>query len=92
LQAELPALVDFWAPWCYPCRMVGPVIEELARDYNGRVIVAKVNTDHNAELANSYGVQGIPTMLFIKKGEVVERVVGAASKQVLVGKLEKLLA
>jgi len=92
LQAELPALVDFWAPWCYPCRVVAPIIEELARSYHGRVIVAKVNTDRNADLANSYGIQGIPTMLFIKRGEVVDRVVGAVSKQILAGKLKKLLA
>lgn len=91
VEAGKPALVDFWAPWCFPCRMIAPTIEELARDYQGRVIVAKVNTDDNGELASSFGIQGIPTMLFFKEGKVVDRVTGAVPKHVLVAKLNKML-
>ena len=91
LDGELPALVDFWAPWCFPCRMIAPTIEELAKEYQGRAVVAKVNTDNNGELAQSYGIQGIPSMLFFKGGEVVDRVTGAVPKGVLIGKLDALL-
>lgn len=92
IEAELPALVDFWAPWCFPCRMIGPTIEELAKDYAGRAIVAKVNTDNNGELASSFGIQGIPTMIFFKDGKIVDRVMGAVPKHVLTAKLDALLA
>ena len=91
LDAATPALVDFWAPWCFPCRMIGPTIEELAKEYEGRIVVAKVNTDNNGALAQSYGIQGIPSMLFFKGGQVVDRVTGAVPKGVLVGKLDALL-
>ncbi len=91
LDAEVPAVVDFWAPWCFPCRMIAPAVEELAKEYEGRVVVAKVNTDNNGPLAQSYGIQGIPSMLFFKGGEVVDRVTGAVPKNVLVSKLDRLL-
>jgi thioredoxin 1 len=73
-------MVDFWAPWCGPCRMIAPVVEELAEEYEGRAIIAKVNTDEQQELAVKYGIRSIPAILFFKNGEVVDQVVGAASK------------
>jgi len=92
LDSGKPALVDFWAPWCFPCRMIAPTIEELAKDYQGRAVVAKINTDENGPLAQSLGIQGIPTMILFKDGEEVDRVVGAVPKQALASKLDALLA
>lgn len=83
LQSTLPAIVDFWAPWCGPCRMVAPVLDKLAKEYAGKVLIAKVNTDENQEWALKYGVQGIPTMLFILNGKVIHRQVGALPEPVL---------
>lgn len=77
LQSQLPVIVDFWAPWCNPCRMVAPVLDKIAKEYAGKLIVAKVNTDENSEYALKYGVQGIPTMMFVSGGKVVHRQVGA---------------
>jgi thioredoxin 1 len=77
LQSPIPVLVDFWAPWCVPCRMMAPSLERLAEEYAGRLIVAKVNTDENPEWAVRYGVQGIPTMLVVRDGQVVGQQVGA---------------
>ena len=86
------ALVDFWAPWCGPCRMIAPVIEELAEDFDGRAKICKINTDEQQELGVKYGVRSIPTIIFFKDGEIVDQMVGAASKQAFEEKLNALLA
>ncbi|MDH7486559.1 MAG: thioredoxin [Anaerolineae bacterium] len=92
LQSPLPVLVDFWAPWCSPCRMVAPVLEQLAREYAGRLVVAKVNVDDDRLYASQYGVQGIPTLLFVKEGKVVESVVGFRPAAFLKERVEALLS
>ena len=83
LQSDIPAIVDFWAPWCGPCRMVAPTLDKLAKEYSGELLVAKVNTDENPEWAMKYGVQGIPTMLFVSDGKVIHRQVGALPEPML---------
>ena len=83
LQNPLPVIVDFWAPWCHPCKMVAPILEKVAQEMTGKLIVAKVNTDENPEWATKYGVQGIPTMLFVYGGKVVHRQVGALPEKML---------
>ncbi len=85
------ALVDFWAPWCGPCRMIAPVIEELANDYDGKAKICKVNTDEEQDIAIQYGIRSIPTILFFKDGQLVDQMVGAAGKQVIAEKLDALL-
>lgn len=83
LQSPIPVLVDFWAPWCGPCRMVAPTLEKLAKENAGKLLVAKVNTDENPEWAMNYEVQGIPTMLFVASGKIVHRQVGALPEPML---------
>lgn len=83
LQSKIPVIVDFWAPWCGPCRMVAPTLEKLAKENSGKLLVAKVNTDENPEWATHYQVQGIPTMLFVADGKIVHRQVGALPEPML---------
>jgi len=89
--SELPVIVDFWAPWCGPCKMVGPILEKIAKEFAGKVIVVKVNTDDHSEWANKFGVQGIPTMLFMSDGKVVHQQVGALPEPMLRTVLDQFL-
>ena len=91
LKSDKPVIVDFWAEWCGPCRMVTPIVEEMAKEYDGKAVIGKLNVDHNSGVAGQYGVRNIPTILFLKNGEVVDKQVGAVPKEKLVEKLEALM-
>ncbi|MCK9617453.1 MAG: thioredoxin [Lentimicrobiaceae bacterium] len=90
LKTDKPVIVDLWAEWCGPCRMVKPIIEELAVEYDGKAVIGKLDVDSNPGITARFGVRNIPTILFFKNGEIVDKQVGAVPKAVLVGKLEKL--
>jgi thioredoxin 1 len=91
LQSSVPVLVDFWATWCAPCKMIAPTVEELAKEYEGKAKFVKVNTDENSGLATKYNIRGIPTLMFIKNGEIVDQVVGVVPKSHLKAKLDSIL-
>lgn len=91
INSDKPALVDFWAVWCGPCRMVGPLVEEIANEYEGKAVVGKVDVDNNPETAAKFGIRNIPTILFMKGGEIVDKQVGAVSKDVLKQKLDAMM-
>jgi len=91
IESDTPAMVDFWADWCGPCRIVAPVIEELAEEFKGKIKIAKMNVDQNRKTPAKFGIRSIPTMIFFKNGEVVNVIIGAQPKDILKKELEKLL-
>ncbi|MCB0336833.1 MAG: thioredoxin [Bdellovibrionales bacterium] len=92
LKSDLPVLVDFWAPWCGPCKSIAPILDEVSNDYQGKIKVVKLNVDDNPKTPTSYNVRGIPNLIFFKGGEVVEQIVGAVPKEQLIEAIDKIVA
>lgn len=91
IQSNVPALVDFWATWCGPCKMISPIIDEIAKEYDGKLKVSKINIDDSPELASQFGIMSIPTLLFFKDGEVIDQITGVVSKATLKEKIDEIL-
>lgn len=91
LSSDLPVLVDFWAEWCVPCKMISPIIEEIEKEYEGKIKVVKLNVDENQEIAIEYGIMSIPTLAFFVKGNIIDEIVGAVPKSVIVEKLQEIV-
>ena len=91
LKSDVPAMVDFWAEWCGPCRVIAPYVEQMAAEYEGKAFVGKVNIEQSPAIADKYGIRNIPTLLFFKGGELIDKQVGATSKAVMMNKLDSLL-